>query len=82
MKFTGYALQLHWKSASVKPLLDIFMKFVCIFSAHVMTLCTRFDICSSGKVKSGEGLPNRVAGFGLNRAYMKIRTPIQIRSNI
>ena len=27
------------------------------------------------KVKSGEGYPNRVASFGLNRAHMKIRTP-------
>ena len=38
-------------------------------------LCTRFDICSPGRVKSGEGHPNRVASVGLNRAYMKIRTP-------
>ena len=34
---------------------QLFMMFVYIFYTHVMTLCTRFDICSSGKVKSGEG---------------------------
>ena len=49
--------------------------FVYIFSTHVITLCIRFDICSSGKVNSGERYPNRVVSFGLNRAYMKIRTP-------
>ena len=49
--------------------------FVYIFSTHVITLCTRFNICLSGKVNSGERYLNRVVGFGLNRAYMKIRTP-------
>ena len=49
--------------------------FVYIFSTHVITLCTRFDMCSSGKVNSGERYPNRVVRLGLNRAYMKIRTP-------
>ena len=43
-------------------------------NTHVITLCTRFDICSSGKVNSGERYPNRVVSFGLNRAYMEIRT--------
>ena len=33
------------------------------------------EFCSSGKVKSCEGYPKRVARLGLNRAYMKIRTP-------
>ena len=51
------------------------MMFVYRFSTHVITLCTRFDICSSCKVNSGERYPNRVVSFGLNRAYMKIRTP-------
>ena len=51
------------------------MKFAYIFSTHVITLCTRFDICSSGKVNSSERYPNRVVSFGLNIAYMKIRTP-------
>ena len=51
------------------------MIFVYTFSTHVITLCTRFDICSSGKVNSGERYPNRVVSFGLNRAYMNIRTP-------
>ena len=37
-----------------------------------------FDICSSGKVNSGEGYPNRVASFVLNRAYMKLRTPFAL----
>ena len=41
----------------------------------MMAICSRFDICSSGKVKLCEGYPNRVANFGLNRAYMTIRTP-------
>ena len=49
--------------------------FVYIFSTHVITLCTRFDICSSGKVNSGERYPYRVVSLGLNRAYMKTRTP-------
>ena len=49
--------------------------FVYIFSTHVITLCTRFDICSSVKVNSGERYPNRVVSFGLNRAYIKFRTP-------
>ena len=49
--------------------------FVYIFSTHVIKLCTRFHICSSGKVNSGEMYPNRVVSFGINRAYMKIRTP-------
>ena len=53
----------------------IVMMFAYLFSTHVMTLCTRFDICSSGKVKSGEGYPNRVSFFALNSAYMKTRTP-------
>ena len=48
--------------------------FVYIHSTYVMTVCTRFDICSSAKVKSGEGYPNRVASVWLNTAYMKIRT--------
>ena len=42
------------------------------------TICTRFDICSSGKLKSGEEYPNRDAQFGLNNAYimyMKFQTP-------
>ena len=46
--------------------------FVYIFSTHVITLCTRFDICSSGKVNSGERYLNRVVSLGLNIAYMKI----------
>ena len=29
--------------------------FVYIYSSHVMTVCTRLDICSSSKVKAGEG---------------------------
>ena len=33
------------------------------------------SISALGKVKSGEGYLNKVASFGLNRAYMKIRTP-------
>ena len=45
------------------------------YSTHLIIWCTRFDICSSGKVKSGEEYPNRVTRFGLNRAYMKIRLP-------
>ena len=49
--------------------------FIYIFSTHVITLCTRFDICSSGKVNSGERYPNRVVSLGLNSAYMKIQTP-------
>ena len=53
----------------------IFVIFVYIHCTHVMTICTRFDICSSGKVKLGEGYPNRVASFGLNTACMKIGTP-------
>ena len=32
----------------------IFMMLVYIFSTHVMTLCTLFDICSSGKVSAVE----------------------------
>ena len=48
--------------------------FVYIFSTHVITLCTRFDNCSSGKVNLGERYPNRVGSFGLNRAFMKIWT--------
>ena len=53
------------------------MIFVFIFlqNFNVMTLCTWFDICSSGKVNSAERYQNRVARFELNRAYMKIRTP-------
>ena len=54
-------------------LYKIFNMFVNSHSTHVMTICTRFDICSSGKVKSGEGYLNRVASFEQNRAYMKIR---------
>ena len=42
----------------------IFIMFVYIHSTHVMTICNRFDICSSGKVKAGEGYPNKVAIFG------------------
>ena len=38
--------------------------FVYIHSTHVMAICNRFDICSSGKMKSIEGYPNRVASFG------------------
>ena len=49
--------------------------FVYKFSTHVITLCTQFDICSSGNMNSGERYPNRVVSFGLNRAYMNIRTP-------
>ena len=40
-----------------------------------MTISTRFDICSSGKVKSDERYPNRVASFGPNGAYMKFLKP-------
>ena len=49
----------------------IFITFVFIHSTQVMTICTRFDNCSFGKVKSGEWYQNKVASFGLNRAYMK-----------
>ena len=70
---------MHCNYAGKVPPLDrhlIFMMFVYIFSTHVITLFTRFDICSSGKVNSGKRYPNRVVSFGLNRAYiMKIRTP-------
>ena len=41
----------------------IFIMLVYIHSTHVMTICTRFDICSSGKVKSGEGYPNSGPSF-------------------
>ena len=44
--------------------------FVNIHSTDVMTICTRFDICSSGKVKSGDGYPNRVASFGIELIYL------------
>ena len=40
-----------------------------------MALCTQYDICSTGKVKSGEGYPNRHASFGLNRGYKEMQTP-------
>ena len=33
----------------------IFIMFMYIYSTHVMSLCTRFDICSSGKVNSDGG---------------------------
>ena len=42
---------------------------------HCITNSTRFNICSSGEVNSGERYPNRVVSFGLNRAYIKNRTP-------
>ena len=50
-----------------------------------MTICTRFDICSSDKVNSGEMCPNRVVSFGLNRAKVKCEHPtrvVQITLNI
>ena len=73
LKYTGYALQLPWENGHVKPLLYIHCLFT--YSTHMMAICTRLDICSSGKVKLCEVYPNRVANFGLNRAYMTIRNP-------
>ena len=65
-----------WKSIHVKPLIDIhYDVYIHVHSTHVVTMCTRFDICSSGNVKSDEGYPNRVGSIGLNRAYRKIRNP-------
>ena len=47
-----------------KCTLDI--HYVCLHNTlHVMTIWTRFDICWSEKVKSGEGYPSRLASFGL-----------------
>ena len=46
-----------------------------MFSTHMITICTRFDISLSDMVKSDEDYPNRVASFGLNRSHMNIRTP-------
>ena len=69
---------MHCNNAGKVPPLNryyIFMMFVYMFSTHVITLCTWFDIYSSGKVNSGEKYPNRVVSFGLNRASMKVRTP-------
>ena len=42
-----------------------FIMFVYIHLTHMMTICTRFDICSSRKVKSVKGYPNRVGSFRL-----------------
>ena len=49
--------------------------FVNIYSTHLIALCTRIDICTSGKVKSGEGYQYKIAGYRRNRAYIKVRTP-------
>ena len=60
---------MHCNYAGKVPTLNrylIFMMFVYIFSTHVITLCTRFNICLSGKVNSGERYPNRVVSSGLN----------------
>ena len=50
------------------------MMFVYIFSTHVITLCTRFDICSSGKVNS-PALHRKIYG---NTEMRSIKTPISI----
>ena len=48
-----------------------------------MTLCKRFDIRSSGKVKSDEGYSNRVTNLGYNELILKSEHPtnvVQIRN--
>ena len=51
------------------------------FSLHIVILCRPCfvqisDECTcKAQMKSGEGLPNVVASFWLNIAYMLIRTP-------
>ena len=47
----------------------ILMMFIYIHSTNVMKISTRFDICYSGKVKSGEGYRNRVASFAKKSLY-------------
>ena len=69
---------MHCNYAGKMPLLNcykIFMMFVYILSTHVILLCTRFDICSSDKVNSGEMYPNRVVrekDRDLTQSYDKI----------
>ena len=51
------------------------------YSLHNWTLCRPccvhiFEPCNcTAPVNSGEGYPNKVASFGLNRAFMKMGTP-------
>ena len=39
--------------------------FVYIFSTHMMALCTRFDICPSGKMESDQGTQTELHVLGL-----------------
>ena len=51
----------------------LLISFLFINKPSVAPCC--LHITCIAKVKSGERDPNRVVNFGLNRAYMKIRTP-------
>ena len=60
-------------------LMNLFvMDFVSLNNCTLCRPCCEHisDPCNwMAQVKSGERCQNRVAGFGLNGAYMKIRTP-------
>ena len=62
---TGYAMQLLWKSAPIKPLLDIHCLLT--LTLHMwwnIPVCTRFEICLLGKMNLGVGYPIKLQVMG------------------
>ena len=55
----------------------LWISFLCTNKPSVAPCCLHIcDSCTRiAQEKSGERYPNRVVSFGINRAYIKIRTP-------